>query len=145
MREIKFKVFLGKKLLGYERLNSNGNWESASIELDSKDGKIIRWHKMVFSFGGRNLNKVFRKQFTGLRDKNGCEIYEGDIISSKNCFTYSQTGNKKIHLPFEVVFKYNGFYYVNFIDGPDEEPFFDEINISHKVIGNVIENPELLK
>jgi len=77
---------------------------------------------------GLSLDLSKSEQFTGLREKNGKEIYEGDII--------------KGDVILEVVFnsyswavKINSMYY-NFADCDLE---------SCEVIGNIHENPELLK
>lgn len=75
-------------------------------------------------------------QFTGLLDKQGVEIYEGDIVTH-NGFEFS-----------EVVFRKGGFQVNNMLDGltNDEHYFLGDINLEmFKVIGNIYENPELLK
>ena len=69
-------------------------------------------------------------QFTGLLDKNGKEIYEGDIMKTPY-------GN------YAVEFDIGQFQYENFdhygVNG--EGPCLDE----GEIIGNIHENPELLK
>lgn len=67
-------------------------------------------------------------QFTGLKDKNGVEIYEGDIVIFGGVYNY------------EVVFIKGGFA-VMFKDGHRYLGQFAEIEI----IGNIYENPNLLK
>lgn len=101
MREIKFRVF---------------NFNS---DLDG-DGKP----SMKYSYcGDLNTNGVM--QFTGLKDKNGKEIYEGDIVS---CPIGTFEGVMKT-----AVVKYDsGFYIPLNLNSPETE-----------VIGNIYENPEL--
>jgi hypothetical protein len=80
------------------------------------------------------------QQFTGLFDKNGKEIYEGDIMS------LTQDGKPTA----VIVYKFNGFAFkwiakiFKTVRRKDIEPLFRNISL-FEVIGNIYENPELLK
>ncbi|MFW2110355.1 YopX family protein [Bacillus spizizenii] len=89
-------------------------------------------------------------QYTGLKDKNGREIYEGDSYTAKHKLGKVYTGQVKYDLSF--VFDIEGFEEL-FINGVgavktnrtfDIHSFikwFDEV----EVIGNIYEDPELLE
>lgn len=74
-------------------------------------------------------------QFTGLHDKNGKEIWEGDIISHDKTRGVVVVWNEEI-AGWDVEFQDN---YKTWGSLPDFFP--GEIQI----IGNIYENPELLK
>ena len=76
-------------------------------------------------------------QFTGLYDKNGTEIYEGDIIKTKTYFY----GKEK-----EII------YEIKFDDDIENDSFGEPLTIGYcllgseyEVIGNIYDNPELMK
>ena len=76
-------------------------------------------------------------QYTGLTDKNGTKIFEKDILSA-----HLDDGYPEDITLLEVVWHNNGWYGKN-------EPFFDDFDNGFEkyfeVIGNIHDNPELMK
>ena len=73
-------------------------------------------------------------QYTGLKDKNGTEIYEGDILEVKHLMG---------RVVGELIFKHGAFL----LDDGGYSYLGDHLANSEyiKVIGNIYENPELLE
>ena len=144
MKEIKFRVLANNKLLGYERLVNN-QWEWNYIELNPDKGE--RWCKGVFtdsvlaflikSYG----TPLVRNQYTGLKDKNGKEIYEGDVIELFWLFTgmsYFTTVIWVCDLAKWAMAEKNGKGVYHYF-GDQNTKLMDT-----EVIGNIYENPEFL-
>ena len=72
-------------------------------------------------------------QFTGLHDKNGKEIYEGDIVSCDSVFIVKWDEK---HAMYKCYFVGLDEHYCNLSD--------DYIRDYFSVIGNIHENPDLL-
>lgn len=120
MRQIKFR---GKRI-------DNGVWLYGDLMHDNIGGSYI------YPIDTENLykeNAVIPDtvgQFTGLLDKNGKEIYEGDIVDSH------------IQGLSRVVYDYACFCIENNVYSTELRPM---MNNHMSVIGNIHDNPELLK
>ena len=123
MREIKFRYTV-KRESGYvfSRI-----FTISEIEI----GEVIVWANANVV----DLDRVNREQFTGLLDKNGREIYEGDAVK-----WYI---NSRAYLGLvEYVDRFGGFDMRN--PGRDGYVCNDWLRGEYEVIGTIHENPELL-
>lgn len=77
-------------------------------------------------------------QFTGLFDKNGKEIYEGDILLVKD-----ETDKEDLGECYEVGLKKGCFGYISKYGG--ELLSFCDYEIEEEVVGTIYDNPELIK
>jgi len=118
-REIKFRAKNTKNELvygGYAELATQGDYLAPSI-IDSG---------FVHAVNAKTLG-----QFTGSTDKNGKEIYEGDVVIDKQV-----TKGVVKYIQSDAAFK---------IESDDGRLFFLTSDIDGlEVIGNIYENPELL-
>ena len=94
------------------------------------------------SFEETEIEEVILMQSTGLKDKNGKEIFEGDVVQYQN--TKVPSADSK------GVIRYFDNWAMFGIDIEHNEPralFFNGLadHISLEVIGNIYENPELLE
>lgn len=85
------------------------------------------------------LNGGVLMQYTGLKDKNGVEIYEGDIVDY-----YKEEKKWEIRLcPYSGI-TLNRNNYQKGEDNCNDDPFFIEFD-RVEIIGNIYQNPELIK
>lgn len=133
MREI---LFRGKRV-------DDGKWVYGyCYELEKKP--------MISSCVKREAYEIYPEtvgQFTGLTDKNGKKIFEGDIVHA--VYQVGYVGCKNIDYGIGVV-KYCASYYggasygINIIGDSGSRVFTASLENGVEVIGNVYDNPELL-
>lgn len=127
-REIKFRAW-----------HEGFQGQEPQMLYDTKLGDCLVWKSQ-----GQNISDIM--QFTGLKDKNGKEIYEGDLLTSEFTHLFRDEDIKK--KPCEVTWKeeYGGFYLTlekrstglsEYLEGWKSGVF--------EVIGNIHENPELVE
>lgn len=115
--------------------------EKEMIDVDE-----IHWDRGKFEFIGdgitfqRLANEVELMQSTGLKDKNDVEIFEGDVVVTNGWRRQAVTfGTQEVEEEFGSVRIYRGF---NLYLGGG---YPNAVMSTFEVIGNIYENPELLK
>ena len=137
MRAIKFRAW-DTVMKDWVPMGVNHISDLVRIKATKKKGEFLI---DTFDSGSRRLILM---QFTGLKDRNGKEIYEGDII--KYHYFYFADGSE-IEKEHVCSVKYDDSF-ANF-DAMDKEGFAHFLgNASDdgiEIIGNIHENPELLQ
>ena len=108
-------------------------------------------NEVAFGFYEGSIDAVELMQFTGLKDKNGKEIYEGDIVRTDSFAPYSQ----KLKNYIVRWDKYAAWYDLRCTEDKDDVEFlgtgvqnvtlYSSSEYNREVIGNIYENPELLE
>ena len=129
MREIKFRAFDGDK----KEMILPEYAEREDFHILA-DGQIVETHEYGYErheLTSKRPNSWVLMQYTGLKDKNGKEIYEGDIVKTTTSIYEIKRGIGGMFLQETC------------IDG--DEYLFRQLETEIcEVIGNIYENPELL-
>lgn len=118
MRDLEFRAYI----------DENGQKSFEHIDLNAANAdELARFHAVTNNHG------VIKEQYTGLKDKNGKKIYEGDIVR------YAIRPS----LTTVVEWRYREEeYYPCCTTSGFSLPYSED---GYEVIGNVHENPELLE
>ena len=129
MREIKFRAWDEKNKRWYKDsdpdcvLEFDGSITQINV-VGQYDGELF------YSFDDKE--GLILVQYTGLKDKNGKEIYEGDII-----FHHHRKEEYRLQGVVRYEEQWAGFYFA-------ENRGMNK-NTKYEVLGNIYENPELLE
>jgi uncharacterized phage protein (TIGR01671 family) len=132
MREIKFEYII----------NIDGKIHKQVLDLSHIESGDINANGVPLSKLSAYKQVIIRRQYTGLKDKNGVEVYESDLLQvNDNYFKIEFSNGCFWGIPYKCT---------NMITKSDKHPlgqilhyvFEDDIC---EVIGNIYENKELLE
>ena len=127
MREI---LFRGKR-------TDNGEWVYGFAYKQHSFGKIELWYIRTFGLDFLVISETVG-QFTGLTDKNGRRIFEGDILGG-----YLDDNYPENQTVMEVV--WCNYWWGTKEIGCDPDLLEWEDGEILEIVGNVFDNPELMK
>ena len=135
MREIKFRAWCER----------DSEWRYGHYVSDGTNHEI--WTKL--SLGKMYASQISQDdiesigQFTGLQDKNGKDIYEGDILEFMSDWDNHACSISFYGCGFRFDKQLKGALGIN--DDCDIHTFMIDCGADYEVIGNIYENPELLE
>ncbi|AFM69513.1 YopX family protein [Enterococcus hirae] len=107
----------------------------------TKSGKVnsIEYWKTPSELKSYHVRNIELMQSTGLKDKNGVEIFEGDIVLADGVKKIVTFGEQEHEEDFGDLIYYIGFNVYT------KMGYSSVIPVEYEVIGNIWENSELLE
>lgn len=136
MREIKFR---GMRV-------DNDEWVYGCLINNTPDGRIFI-QEDIYSLDPKQIKKDTVGQFTGLYDKNGKEIYEGDVFADENGVDVVVFNDGCFRLNLYEWYEYclDGSAYEDRWSVVDSIPINVFTLDGEEIIGNIYDNPELIE
>ena len=109
--------------------------------IDFKKGVLVGEH---WEFGETNFmsfDEIVLMQSTGLFDKSGKEIYEGDAVQFEDCYEASDF----LYINTGIIEWCQGGFHITNRHSVTMEDLLCEESLDVEIIGNIYENPELLE
>lgn len=134
MRAIKFRAWDKKErkwLMGYDYPNLGGFSLFGECVLGN-EWATVAW-RYLMGRNGCSVDDLVVMQFTGLKDKNGKEAYDGEIC---------QYGGTRHYIGWNDEASQWWFYW---LDGIAAFPATQSVMIDNEIIGNIYSNPELIE
>jgi len=127
-KEIKFRAWIPDKK---EMIKVDALVLSENVFRDYRVPHILDEHNDIY-----DLNGVFLMQYTGCKDRDGKEIYEGDVLQVLDDF-------------LGIVRFKDGCHYLVLLNGDNDYASclcLRNYNVSPiKIVGNIFENPEIVE
>ena len=120
----------------YGSLDLTDNSAAISWDRTDNDGDTAPWFA--------NVDPDTVGQFTGLFDKNGKEIYEGDIITVNGRYPRVVLWDKMMWALMPTEYYHDAYFWVMNLQHPGPD-WWEEFSDEFEIIGNIHDNPELLK
>ncbi len=138
MREIKFRTFVDNEMVylpmaGLQYFDFEGSYALSFVV----DGYTGFWAHEQYDSVTKKVSKSPIMQYTGLKDKNGKEIYEGDVIEGSELKGSIEFGEFDGMIGWFVRLTVG-------IDYPIGSCVNIGENINIEVVGNIYEHPHLI-